>query len=156
MRGAPQPGFARLIFLIRSQTSRAVQGRPLTGTAFPTPVEAESFTAPGDDCVRLYYADSGTTTLLEAGQPHPEDAISILQSRASTTLGTFENQKLMPECLNLGLKSNTRAQKTAQEGTQKAEDDPHGMEPAYKQLDSKVNIFNQNEISDRHRSLKAC
>jgi hypothetical protein len=95
-------------------------GSALTGTAFPTPVEAESFTAPGDDCVRLYYADSGTPTLLEAGQPHPEDAISILQSRASTTLGTFENQKLMPECQNLGLQSNTRAQKTAQGGKQKA------------------------------------
>ena len=54
MRGAPQPGFSRLIRRISSRISRDTAGRPgLASQDFPGPEPSKCLTMPGNDGLGL-------------------------------------------------------------------------------------------------------
>jgi hypothetical protein len=74
-----------------------------TGTALPGPIQPESLTIPGDDCLWLQDPHRRAPALPQARQPDPEDAIRSPQPKPMALSGTLQDQKLVPQRQDLSL-----------------------------------------------------
>jgi len=130
MRGAPQRGLAHLSYEISNFSGfrRPSDACP----AFPSPVQPESFAAPGEDGLRLKDPGVRAPALPQARQPNPKHTIRNTQANSSTTGRSLQYKKLMTQGQNLSLQASAGAQGASQGRKENVEDGQHENGVAYR------------------------
>src|SRR5215467_1711113 len=72
-------------------------------STLPCPVEPESPTIPGDNCLRLYNFQRRTPVLPEARQRHPKRSIRWFKAEPATLCQTLQYKKLMAQGENFSV-----------------------------------------------------
>ena len=101
-------------------------GRPALGMAtLPPPIESESSPMPCDHCFRLDDRKGRTPATPELREPGPEHPICDAQLYFVGAHRTLEDQQLVPEGENLGVKCSSGANALANRVEQREDDRDH-------------------------------
>jgi len=89
-RGAPQSGFAKLIFRISSRTSKHDRRPSRFMPTLPSPIPAESSSLPSDNRFALHQEQRRAPIRPEARKPNPEQSVCRIQTEAPIRNRAYE------------------------------------------------------------------
>src|SRR6266516_3824317 len=95
-----------------------------TATAFPSPIESEATTVPGDYSVGLDYDDGRSPRAPDPRQPDPQESVSLAQTDPSAT-GSLKDLELVSQREDLELQYRSGAQRQSDSLEQRNEDGQH-------------------------------
>src|SRR5580765_8219298 len=97
MRGAPEPGLAKLIMRMRLRISRDLGGRPLGPRLFHVQYSRNPLRFQAITVSAFINLNTRAPALPQTRQPDPEDAIDCVKLYSPTLSRALQHQKLMAQ-----------------------------------------------------------